>query len=107
MNEKKITQLKKLNNLNALLLREHGLSTSEYLLLLETIKKNFVVKLVHASFSEFIGGTMNMMTIIERTHYLIDSVETKKQSEKVFDTTERRGLGWAYPSTDESIDVDA
>jgi hypothetical protein len=91
-----ISQLKKVTQLNALLARNSALTTKEYIDLLQEIKKNFVVKLTHQSMAGESKGSVGMLTIIERCHWLLDSVEKTHRIEKEITQT-KRILGWEYP----------
>lgn len=72
---KKALNKKRLDQLEALKLRKENLTTEEYLFLLKEILKHSVVNLAMAVIKDEPYNTGAHVNIIDKTHWLIDSVE--------------------------------
>ena len=94
--------MRTINELNAFLKQQEPLTTKEYLGLLQEIKKNYLVKLTHMSMNGEVKGSVGILTIVERCHWLIDSVERQHKTELEITTT-KRVLGWEYPEAKDEI----
>lgn len=67
----------KIANLDAMIDRQGSLTDEEYLALLQEIRKNYTARLAQISLTTSNSGTGACINIIEKVHWLIDSVETK------------------------------
>jgi hypothetical protein len=66
------------NKFQEILLRENRLEPEEYLELLYTIQKNYLCTLAGESLRGEVRGSNAMMFVIEKCHYLIESMVGKE-----------------------------
>ncbi len=72
-----IERYDKIKNLDALIDRKEELSTQEYRGLLHEVQKNYMAKLTEASLNNSLKGSGACMAVIEKIHWLIDSIDKK------------------------------
>jgi hypothetical protein len=92
---------KRINELDALLARKSRLTTDEYVDLLHEIRKNYLIKLAVLSIEQKVEGTGAVMNIVDKTHWLLDSVqgpEREKYGPDVDDGTIRIQYGMELPT---------
>ena len=85
----------KINSLSELLYSEKKLSTEEYVSLLKEIRKNYTIRLLMLSHEHLMmeKGMSATMNIVEKVHYLVDSVETKNRHKLTQE--ESPSIGWS------------
>lgn len=68
---------KRIAELEEIIARKDRLSDKEYLELLHEIRKNYSAKLAISSVQSTTTGTGAVVNIIDKVHWLIDSIDTK------------------------------
>ena len=71
--------------LEELLTNTHMMTTGQYLLALRQIQKSAVILAAMQMMKMQFKGILNMLSVVERVHYLIDSTEPKARAENIMD----------------------